>query len=62
MTTDKDFPLKDYLAARKEMIDEALNHCLPGPEDFPPMIKRMIKLTPKTRCYSALRNLGFRNY
>ena len=43
MTTDKDFPLKNYLAARKEMIDEALNHCLPGPEDFPPMIFQAVR-------------------
>ncbi len=38
MTTDKGFPLKDYLAARKEMIDAALNGFLPGPDAFPPLI------------------------
>ncbi len=43
MKTDKGFPLQDYLAARKEMIDEALNRCLPGPDDFPPLIFQAVR-------------------
>lgn len=43
MTTDKHFPLKDYLAARKEMIDAALNGFLPGPDDFPPLIFQAVR-------------------
>lgn len=43
MTTDKHFPLKDYLAARKEMIDAALNGFLPSPGDFPPLIFQAVR-------------------
>jgi geranylgeranyl diphosphate synthase type II len=43
VTTDKGFLLKDYLAARKGMIDDALNLFLPGPDDYPPLIFQAVR-------------------
>ena len=43
MSAERGFALSDYLAARKEMVDQALNHYLPRADNYPPLIFEAVR-------------------
>ena len=43
MSAEKGFVLSDYLTARKEMIDQALDHHLPQADNYPPLIFQAVR-------------------
>ncbi len=43
MATDQTAVLEDYLKARKEIVDQALDRYLPGEENFPPVLFQALR-------------------